>query len=130
MTVLIAYAPGPRGEAAVKEGAAEAARRNKPLVIVNVAHGDSHVEPDIATTSHLNELRSLTETWDVPASIVQPVDAPPVEAILAAITQHQAELLVLGIKKRSPVGKLLMGSIAQRLLLQAPCPVLAVKAAT
>jgi len=130
MTVLIAYAPGPRGDAAVREGAAEATRRDTPLVIINVAHGDSYVEPDIATRGQLEQLRSLTETWAVPASILQPVDAPPVDAILTAITQHKAEVLVLGIKKRSPVGKLLMGSIAQQLLLQAPCPVLAVKAAT
>jgi nucleotide-binding universal stress UspA family protein len=128
MTVLIAYAPGPRGDAAVTEGAAEATRRNTPLIIINVAHGDTYVEPDVATAGHLKELRSLADTWPVPASIIQRVDAPPVEAILAAITQHQADVLVLGIRNRNPVGKLITGSIAQQLLLQAPCPVLAVKA--
>jgi len=130
MTVLIAYSPGPRGDAAVREGAAEATLRNQPVVIVNVAHGDTYIEPDVATGAQLDGLRALTETLAVPATVVQPVDAPAVDAILAAITEHQAELLVLGIKKRNPVGKLLMGSIAQRLLLEAPCPVLAVKPRT
>jgi len=130
MTVLIAYSPGPRGDAALQEGAAEATRRNKPLIIVNVAHGDTHVEPDIATAAQIDELRALTDTLTVPTTVIQPVDAPPVDAILCAITQHQADVLVVGIKKRNPVGKLLMGSIAQQLLLHAPCPVLAVKAAT
>ena len=37
--------------------------------------------------------------------------------------------LVIGIKRRTPVGKVVFGSISQRLLLEAPVPVLAVKPA-
>jgi nucleotide-binding universal stress UspA family protein len=36
-------------------------------------------------------------------------------------------VLVIGIRHRSAVGKLLMGSAAQRILLDVDCPVLAVK---
>jgi nucleotide-binding universal stress UspA family protein len=35
--------------------------------------------------------------------------------------------LVIGVKRRSAVGKALLGSISQRLLLESPIPVLAVK---
>ncbi|MET1038318.1 MAG: universal stress protein, partial [Aeromicrobium sp.] len=38
-----------------------------------------------------------------------------------------ASLIVVGIRPRTPVGKLLLGSVAQRLILDAECPVLAVK---
>ena len=53
-------------------------------------------------------------------------EARPTNAVLAAIAD--AELIVIGMRHRTAVGKFLMGSTAQRILLDAPCPVLAVKA--
>ena len=37
------------------------------------------------------------------------------------------DLLVIGVRRRSPVGKAFLGDVAQRLLLEADVPVLAVK---
>src|SRR5665647_866365 len=49
------------------------------------------------------------------------------EDIIGAASREEAVLIVIGLRRRSPVGKLLLGSNAQRILLDAPCPVLAVK---
>jgi nucleotide-binding universal stress UspA family protein len=45
------------------------------------------------------------------------------------VREVEAEAIVIGIRHRSAVGKMLMGSVAQRVLLDAPCPVIAVKPA-
>ena len=51
-----------------------------------------------------------------------------IEEIEELVEQYQVSVLVIGLRKRSPVGKLLLGSMAQDILLNVSCPVLAVKA--
>ena len=52
----------------------------------------------------------------------------PAEDITEVAEQENASLIVIGLRRRSPVGKLILGSNAQTILLSADCPVLAVKA--
>jgi nucleotide-binding universal stress UspA family protein len=49
------------------------------------------------------------------------------EDIVAFAEENAADLIVVGIKRRSRVGKILMGSSAQYVILKAGCPVLTVK---
>ena len=49
-------------------------------------------------------------------------------AILDAVERAGAELLVIGARRRSPVGKAFLGSVTQDVLLDSPVPVLVVKA--
>ncbi len=52
------------------------------------------------------------------------------DQVLAVAADVAADLVVIGLRRRTPVGKLLMGSVAQRILLGAECAVLAVKPAS
>ena len=83
-----------------------------------------------APESDLTAVRGrLTEsglTFDL-REVVQGLDAS--EDLIAVAEDTDAELIVIGLRRRTPVGKLILGSNAQRVLLDAPCPVLAVKAA-
>ena len=52
----------------------------------------------------------------------------PAEDLIKVVAEEGADLLVIGIRRRSRTGKLLMGSNFQEILLNAECPVVAVKA--
>lgn len=49
------------------------------------------------------------------------------EDLVEFANENRIDQIVVGVKRRSKVGKLLMGSTAQYVILQAECPVITVK---
>ncbi len=117
-TIVVGYVPKPEGEAALVQALEEARTRDAKVVVVQ-AHpfsGAGTLRDRLDSSGLEHEVRALD------------ADADAAEAIMEVTAELGAELLVIGLRRRSPVGKLVLGSSAQRMLLQAPCPVLAVKA--
>lgn len=116
MSVLVAVTDSPEGKAALEAAANEAASLNVPLTVVNLTGGD-------VDTSMLAD--------GVPVETVVPGgggDIDQVEQVLQAVEDRPEVIrLVVGVRKRSPIGKAVLGSIAQRLILESTVPVLSIK---
>ena len=130
MTIVVGYVPTPEGEAALAAGIREAALREEPLHVVNTSRGDSLVDSRFASEDALAAVRSRLAESGLVYEIEQQVGGHEAPDELVEIADRvKATLLVIGLRRRSATGKLITGSQAQRILLDAHCPVLAVKAA-
>jgi nucleotide-binding universal stress UspA family protein len=131
-TVVVGYVPKPEGEAALATAISEAKLRGSKLVVVNSHRGgrDYDVEDAAKDDQQMASVKKRLEDSGVEFDLRQLVRGfEPAEDLISIAEANSAELIVIGLRRRSPVGKLLLGSNAQRVLLDAACPVLAVKAA-
>ena len=130
MTVVVSYVPDATGYLAVTEAAREALWRETDVVVVNVVDSAGYTRPTAADERDLDALAARLAAQGVPHRIrLLDVGAETAaDAVLGVAREVGAELLVVGMHRRSPVGKALLGSNAQRILLNATCPVPAVRA--
>lgn len=126
MTVVVGYMPTAPGHAALDAAILEADRRGTDLVVVQ-PRPKRHQPPEVSADIDV-EQEKLTRSG-LRYELREPDhDSDPADVIIDTARDHEAELIVLGIRRRSPVGKIIMASTAQRVLLESPCPVLCVKA--
>ncbi|WP_067437619.1 universal stress protein [Nocardioides jensenii] len=128
MTILLAYKPNALGDAALERAVEEARRHEDRLVVLNVARGDSAIEDNRLTDPQAESLEQRLSDSGIEFEIERMVEPGDVaEDIVDAAERLEAHLIVIGLRHRSAVGKLILGSDAQRILMHATCPVLAVK---
>ena len=128
MTIVVAYAPRPEGLAALDKGIEIAKRRKERLVVVNAGPGGAKDDPALADVLDVEKIERRLSEPGLDAEFKQFVRGKnAVEEIEAMVEELPASLLIIGLRKRSPVGKLIMGSVAQRIIIDAACPVVAVK---
>lgn len=131
-TIVVGYVPSPEGEAALDRAVDEATLRGSSLLVVNSQRGGRTADyEEMALTNEQvqaihDRLHAAGIEHDV-RGLIRGND--PADDLVAIAEEVSAELIVIGLRKRTPVGKLIMGSNAQRILLDATCPVLAVKRA-
>jgi nucleotide-binding universal stress UspA family protein len=128
VTVLVGYVPTAEGEAAFAAALDEAQRRAEPLVVLNSPKSGAPVSADAASDSAVQAMTDRAEAAGVELDLRRAAHSGEVaDEVLRVAQETNASVIVIGMRKRSPVGKLLMGSSAQRILLDADRPVLAVK---
>ena len=122
-SIVVGYVAKAEGQAALRRASMEAQLRGAKLVVVNSHRGGRDFDREAQTRGE----QELTEDG-VEHEIRQLVHGmDPADDLIQVAKDVDADFIVIGLRRRTPVGKLILGSNAQRILLDAPCPVLAVK---
>jgi len=132
LRILIGYVDSPEGEAALARGVEEARLRGASLLVVHSMRGGTRDEAREALhyREELARVQADLEASGIDFEVRELVlGHSPSEDLVAVAEEEQVDLIVIGLRRRSPVGKLVLGSNAQDILLRAEAPVLAVKAA-
>jgi nucleotide-binding universal stress UspA family protein len=129
MSIVVGFVPTPAGEAALAAGIAEARLRSEDLLIVNSAREGALVDKSVAPDVLLEQAARRAADAGVEARVIQPpYQHDLADEFLDVAREANASLIVIGLRHRTQVGKFILGSHAQRILMQADRPVLAVKA--
>ncbi|MFN8158790.1 MAG: universal stress protein [Candidatus Nanopelagicales bacterium] len=129
--IVVGYVDTPEGEAALDRAILEAGQRGARLVVISSHKGGSSLDKTEAAeiNESLDAVRGRLDEAGVEHEVRQLVRGQdPADDLIAVAEEVDADLIVIGLRRRTPVGKLIMGSNAQQVLLDAGCPVLAVKA--
>ena len=126
-TIVVGWTPDEYGEAALARAVEEAKLREGHIVVVNATRGDALVDERYADSDQLARLSDELAGSGIQVDVRRSRGADVGDQVLEVADEVSADLIVIGLRRRSPVGKLLMGSVAQRILLGAECAVTAVK---
>jgi nucleotide-binding universal stress UspA family protein len=126
--VVLGYVPTPEGLVALEAAIHEATLRQASIIVVNVAVRENFTGVTFADEKELDPVGARISKAGLKHETRQILDASNVATeILAVAEKEHAELIVVGLRRTSPLGMALLGSNAQRIILSAPCPVLSVR---
>ena len=129
MKIVVGYIKTPEGKAALDKAVEECRLRSAELVVVNSMKGDESDDDVIALREALEDVDQRLSAEGIPHTIRELVRGfTPAEDLIDIAEEVGAALLVIGLRRRTRTGKLLLGSNAHHIFMEADCPVLAVKA--
>lgn len=131
MKFMICYDDSAAARVALREAQRHAVRWNAEVEVLNTVFRVQSIKHKLLVEMEEEleqEIKELFEGIDIPYTVTLQVDDKDAgEEIVRIAERIEAGLIFMGIKKRSKVGKMLFGSTAQYVILNAPCPVVTVK---
>lgn len=128
--IVVGYIHTPAGDAALERAIAEAENHDALLVVVHSEPtvGEVEILDGVEADDSMDRVTGILSDRDVRFQARHVDGKDPADDLVRVADEVDAGLIVIGLRRRSPVGKLIMGCNAQQILLKANCPVLAVKA--
>lgn len=130
MRIAVGFLRSAEGQAAFDRAIEETRLRGGRLIVVHSMRGGERDELETvrAYNDAFEEAEGRLAGEDIDYEVKRFArGASPADDLLQCAEDEDVDLIVIGIRRRSPVGKLLLGSNAQDVILKANCPVLAVK---
>jgi nucleotide-binding universal stress UspA family protein len=129
MRILVGYTPTAEGVAALDFATAHAKLTGAALTVLNTGKNGDYSDPVYASAQDIDAVESELGEAGIEFEIRRPNDGlSATDSILGVAEEIGADLLVIGLRKRSAVGKLITGSTARAVLLGSSVPVVAVPA--
>jgi len=134
-TILLAYDGSDHAKRAAEVAKAEALAHGARLVVVHVYEpvpdylGEPFFQEALKRRLERAEkvLAEAVGLTGVPREDALLLEGRPAEAILEAAIGERADLIVMGTRGLGAIGSLFLGSQSQKVLAEAPCPVLLVR---
>lgn len=130
MKILVGFDSSNTAKAALEAAISHGKAYGAGIVVAgSMTEGkDSDLEAIQTAESDLKAAKAQVEEAGLPCDTHLLIRGmSPGEDLVKFAEERGVELIVVGIRRRSKVGKLLMGSTAQYVILNAHCPVLTVK---
>jgi nucleotide-binding universal stress UspA family protein len=130
MSVVVAHHASASGRLTLQEAAKEASLRRTSLSVIHVAEGvdvDMIERQKVTLSDEIAEILEKGGLAEVAWTLQVATGVEVAETVLDHVDGKDVELLVIGARRRSPLGKLIMGSTTQSIVLRSEVPVLVVK---
>ena len=122
MSVAVAHQVSATARLILQEAAKEARLRQTSLSVIYVAEGvdiDLLEEQKVNRRAEIAEILGEVKLDDVEWTLQVATGVDVADTVIDLIADTDVELLVIGARRRTPVGKLIMGSVTQNIILRA-----------
>jgi nucleotide-binding universal stress UspA family protein len=133
MKIVVGYVMTNESKAALEWAIDQTKRGDTEIVVVHSIRGGGSFEAEqeevLTYREELNAIEKRLTEEGVPHVVRRLIRGlTPAEDLVQVVKEERADMIAIGLRRRSRTGKLLMGSDAMEILLLAECPVVGVKA--